>query len=47
MRLARLDIRGSVEAVLGRSRGDRLGLVAGGGALELLADGLDRGSAGS
>jgi len=46
MRLASLDSRGSVDAVLGGALGDRLGLVARGGALELLADGLDRASAG-
>jgi hypothetical protein len=43
-RLARLE--SSVLAVVGGALGDRLGLVAGGGALELLADGLDRRSAG-
>jgi hypothetical protein len=45
-RLARLDSRSSVLAVVGGALGDGLGLVAGGGALELLADGLDRRSAG-
>lgn len=44
-RLARLD--GGVLAVVGGALGDGLGLVARGGALELLADGLDRGGAGS
>lgn len=44
-RLARLD--GGVLAVVGGALGDGLGLVAGGGALELLADGLDRGGAGA
>lgn len=46
MRLARLDGRSSVLAVVGWALGDRLGLRAGLGALELLADGLDRGGAG-
>jgi hypothetical protein len=41
-RLARLDSRSSVLAVVGGTLGDGLGLVTGGGALELLADGLDR-----
>jgi hypothetical protein len=45
-RLARLNSRSSVLAVVGGTLGDGLGLVAGGGALELLADGLDRRSAG-
>jgi hypothetical protein len=44
-RLASLDSRGSVLAVVGRSLGDRLRLRAGLGALELLADGLDAGGA--
>ena len=44
-RLAGLDGRGSVLAVVGGALGDGLGLVAGGGALELLADSLDGGSA--
>jgi hypothetical protein len=44
LRLARLDSRSSVDAVLGGALGDRLGLVARGGTLELLADSLDVGS---
>jgi hypothetical protein len=44
--LARLDGGGSVLAVLGGALGDGLGLVAGGGTLELLANGLDGRSAG-
>jgi hypothetical protein len=43
--LARLDGRSGVLAVVGGALGDRLGLVSGGGALELLADLLDAGSA--
>ena len=43
--LARLHGRGGVLAVVGGALGDGLGLVAGGGALELLADGLDGRSA--
>jgi hypothetical protein len=45
-RLAGLDGRGGVLAVAGGALGDGLGLVAGGGALELLADLLDGRSAG-
>jgi hypothetical protein len=45
-RLAGLDCRGGVLAVAGGALGDGLGLVAGGGALELLADLLDGRSAG-
>lgn len=41
MRLARLDSGSGVLAVAGGALGDRLGLRAGLGALELLADGLD------
>lgn len=47
MRLARLDSRGGVLAVAGGALGDGLGLRAGLGALELLADGLDGRSAGA
>src|SRR4051812_25947393 len=46
MRLASLDSRSSVLAVVGGALGDGLGLRAGLGALELLADGLDRCGAG-
>jgi len=46
-RLASLDRGFSVFAVGGGAVGNGLGLVAGGGALELLADGLDIGGAGS
>ncbi len=45
-RLASLDGRGGVLALSGGALGDGLGLVAGLGAVELLADGLDGGSAG-
>ena len=44
--LARLDGRGGVLAVVGGALGDGRGLVTGSGALELLADLLDGGSAG-
>jgi hypothetical protein len=44
LHLAGLYGRCSVDAVLGWTLGDRLGLVAGGGTLELLADGLNVGS---
>jgi len=47
MRLARLDSGSSVLAVAGGALGDGLGLRAGLGALELLADGLDGSSAGA
>jgi len=47
MRLARLDSGSSVLAVAGGALGDGLGLRAGLGALELLADGLDGRSAGA
>ena len=45
MRLARLDSGSGVLAVAGGALGDRLGLVSGGGAFELLADLLNAGSA--
>ena len=45
MRLASLDGGSGVLAVVGGALGDGLGLVSGGGALELLADGLDGRSA--
>lgn len=45
--LASLDSRSIVDAVLGWALGDRLGLLSGCGALELLADGLDGGGAGA
>jgi hypothetical protein len=45
--LASLDSRRSVDTVLGGALGNGLGLVAGGGALELLADGLDAASTGA
>jgi hypothetical protein len=47
VRLAGLDIRSSVLAVLGGALGDRLGLVTRGSTLELLADGFDVGGASS
>ncbi len=47
IRLASLDSRGGVLAVAGGALGDGLGLRAGLGALELLADGLDGSSAGA
>jgi hypothetical protein len=45
-RLASLDGGSRVLAVVGRTLGNGRGLVARGGTLELLADGLDGGSAG-
>jgi hypothetical protein len=45
--LAGLDSRSGVDAVLGWALGDRLGLVTGGGTLELLANSLDASGAGT
>lgn len=45
--LAALDLRGGVLALGAGALGDGGGLVAGGGALELLADDLDAGGAGT
>ena len=47
IRLARLDGGSGVLAVVGGTLGDGLGLASGLGSLELLADGLDGGSAGT
>ena len=47
IRLARLDGRSGVLAVARGALGNGLGLASGLGALELLADSLDRGSAGA